>query len=196
VLEGAIGADARGISKNGQFVCGFSRFGNGSQWFAFVHNNGRGQNLGTLPISGHDRSIAYAVNDDGIAVGRSAFPNESGVAFVWRNGVMKALNDLVPPGHNLNIDLVKSINNAGQIAGSAHVLSPQGGVTPEQVAIRLTPIPSPPGDCDCNGVVNIDDLLAVINQWGPAIPTTTADFDNNGTVGVEDLMEVIRLWTR
>jgi hypothetical protein len=43
-------------------------------------------------------------------------------------------------------------------------------------------------------VVNIDDLLRTINQWGPAIPTTTADFNNDGLVNVADILTVIEEW--
>jgi hypothetical protein len=118
------------------------------------------------------------------------------LTFVWRNGKTVALIDLIPTNVEVIINDIPSINNEGQIVCRAQLIKPTGIPSGDRVALRLTPVVSPPGDCDCNGVVNIDDLLAVINQWGPAIPTTTADFDNNGTVGLEDLMEVIRLWTR
>jgi probable HAF family extracellular repeat protein len=190
VLDGAIGADARGISRNGKLVCGFSRFGTGTQWSAFVHREGGGEKLGVLPIPGHDRSIAYAVNDNGIVVGLSSNSNLVGKAFVWRNGVMKALNDMIPPGLNLNIDRAAGINNAGQIAASGRLLDGSN----DQVAVRLTPFQPPPGDCDCNGHVGIHDLLNAINQWGPAIPTTTADFDNSGVVDIHDILAVIANW--
>jgi probable HAF family extracellular repeat protein len=195
ILKGALGPTPRAICSNGLSVCGDCIFTYPDpeilyQRRAFIWRDGVAEDLGILP--GYHNSIAYGVNDSQTVVGGCTTVFGGGPAFVWRNGVMKVLNDLIPPGHQLNIDLVKSINNAGQIAGSARKTDGSN----DQVAVRLTPIPSPPGDCDCNGVVNIDDLLAVINQWGPAIPTTTADFDNNGTVGLEDLMEVVRLWTR
>jgi probable HAF family extracellular repeat protein len=194
VVEGSLGAEARGISSNGRIVTGRVIFPDSNpqvvyQKRAFIWHDGRAENLGVLS-AGHTESIAYAVNDEKVVIGISTNHNGVGPAFVWRNGVMKALNDLIPPGHQLNIDLVKSINNAGQVAGSARLTDGSN----DQVAVRLTPIAPPPGDCDCNGVVNIDDLLRTINQWGPAIPTTTADFNNDGLVNVADILTVIEEW--
>jgi probable HAF family extracellular repeat protein len=186
-------AQARGISSNGRNVCGLAGFFKlAPTRFAFFWSNGRAQNLGILPVPGHDRSIAYAVNNSGVVVGHSSDSNLAGMAFVWRNGVMQALQDLIPPELNLDNLFVWSINNAGQIAGQATRPSSIG--FDETVAVRLTPIIPPAGDCDCNGVVNIDDLLRAINQWGPAIPTTSADFNNDGLVNVADILTVIEEW--
>jgi hypothetical protein len=42
-----------------------------------------------------------------------------------------------------------------------------GAATPMMFALGpIEPLPQP-GDVDGDGVVNIDDLLAVINGWGP-----------------------------
>ena len=53
------------------------------------------------------------------------------------------------------------------------------------------------GDVNDNGVVNIDDLLAVINSWGPC-PGCPADltpqYCSNGTVNIDDLLVVINNW--
>jgi probable HAF family extracellular repeat protein len=195
VLKDGIGADARGISSNGEVVCGFSVFSTPAPTrYAFVWHNGHSENLGVLAGYDHDRSIAYAVNNDAVVVGQSTNDDLVGKTFVWRNGVMTALNDLIPPGLNIDIRGIPTINNAGQIACNARVLDDKGSSTGDQVAVRLTPIQPPPGDCDCNGVVNIDDLLRTINQWGPAIPTTSADFNNDGLVNVADILTVIQEW--
>jgi hypothetical protein len=45
------------------------------------------------------------------------------------------------------------------------------------------------GDC----VANVDDLLAVINAWGPCAGCA-ADVTGNGIVDVDDLLEVINNW--
>jgi len=60
-----------------------------------------------------------------------------------------------------------------------------------------------PGDVNNSGIVNVDDLLAVINGWGPCPPPApgncTADIApapaGNGTVNVDDLLLVINNWT-
>jgi hypothetical protein len=57
------------------------------------------------------------------------------------------------------------------------------------------------GDIICDGTVNVDDLLAVINNWGacdkPCPPACTADIaplGGNCTVDVDDLLMVINNW--
>jgi len=64
----------------------------------------------------------------------------------------------------------------------------------------LTPIPVPcPADIIGNGVVNVDDLLAVINGWGACndprnCPADIAPPRGNDTVNVDDLLAVINGW--
>ena len=53
-------------------------------------------------------------------------------------------------------------------------------------------------DLNGDGVVDVNDLLGVILQWGPcpAPPDScTADFDRSGVVDVGDLIAVIVLWS-
>jgi hypothetical protein len=56
--------------------------------------------------------------------------------------------------------------------------------------------PALPGDVDHNGVVNIDDLLAVISGWGPCPPPNLceSDVDGNGSTNIDDLLLVISNW--
>jgi hypothetical protein len=52
---------------------------------------------------------------------------------------------------------------------------------------------APPGPGPGNGVVNIDDLLLVISNWGQG-PGNPADVNGNGTVNIDDLLAVISAW--
>lgn len=58
-------------------------------------------------------------------------------------------------------------------------------------------IATKPGDLNADGVVNVDDLLTVINGWGPC-PAPPAlcpgDANHDGTVNVDDLLMVINNW--
>jgi hypothetical protein len=83
-----------------------------------------------------------------------------------------------------------AINNARQIG--AWGTNPTSG---EAGSLLLTPVPRP-GDVDGDGVVGVDDLLAVITAWGPCAPAAPcpADVDHDGTVGVDDLLEVLLHW--
>ena len=47
-------------------------------------------------------------------------------------------------------------------------------------------------DIDGNGVVNVDDLVAVILAWGT--DDASADVDGNGIVDVDDMVTVILAW--
>jgi hypothetical protein len=53
------------------------------------------------------------------------------------------------------------------------------------------------GDTNGDGMVNIDDLLAVIAAWGPCLPPPTAcagDVNGDGTVNIDDLLFTIQNW--
>jgi hypothetical protein len=56
--------------------------------------------------------------------------------------------------------------------------------------------PRIPGDVNYDGLVDIDDLLALIGAWGPSVPGgVPADFDNNHIVNIDDLLTLIAHWT-
>jgi hypothetical protein len=62
---------------------------------------------------------------------------------------------------------------------------------------RLQPNDGPPADINGDGVVDVDDLTAVILAWGPCpVPPAPcpADIDGSGTVDVDDLVQVILGW--
>ena len=48
-------------------------------------------------------------------------------------------------------------------------------------------------DIDGSGVVGVDDLLALIGDWGSCAGCAT-DLNSDGTVGVDDLLELIGSW--
>jgi len=60
-------------------------------------------------------SIAYAINDRNVIVGRSAYPSSTGHAVIWKNGAISDLNELValPPG--VVLGQATDINGQGQI---------------------------------------------------------------------------------
>ena len=50
-----------------------------------------------------------------------------------------------------------------------------------------------PGDVTGDGVVDVQDLLAVLTAWGPC-PGCAEDIDGDGSVGVSDLLVVLAEW--
>jgi hypothetical protein len=71
---------------------------------------------------------------------------------------------------------------------------------PAQPFIATFPSPQVPGDVTANGVVDVDDLLAVINAWGKCAnpdecPADIAPTSGNDVVDVDDLLFVINNWS-
>jgi probable HAF family extracellular repeat protein len=86
---------------------------------------------------------AYAldVNDDGVVVGlmRTGGGVAGFSAWIYADGVVTNLNNLIPAGSGLHLERANGINNAGQIVGIAHdaqgrhhafLLTPVGAGTP------------------------------------------------------------------
>ena len=189
-----VSSEARAISNNG-LVCGVYAYpnpnGGASIRRAFLWTEGVVTELGILP--GYLRSLAMDVNNDSTVVGFCSI-NLPTHAFIWRNGAMNDLNDFIPPELELELNQAVAINDNGQIACSG--LDETGSF----VAVLLTPIPSPIGDSNCDGNVDVDDLLKVINSWGNQTPKSSsamppADFSHNHIVDVDDLLIVINNWT-
>jgi len=78
-----------------------------------------------------DWSIAYGINDAGVVVGASQW------AFVWDEGAMWDLNDLLIDAPGWRLECAYDINTQGQIVGTGR--NPQN----LQRGFLLTPIPEP-----------------------------------------------------
>jgi uncharacterized membrane protein len=153
--------------------------------------DGKFIDLGLLP--GADVSRALDINDAREIVGNCEGPGlAADVGFLWRDGEMMKLNDLLPDGMFTRA-FGNAINNTGQIAGSA-LLPPNS----DRVAIRLTPaLPLTPGDTNCSASVDVDDLVNVILDWNPPGPVggNPTDVNRDNRIDIEDLIEVIRRWS-
>jgi probable HAF family extracellular repeat protein len=152
-------------------------------------------NLGTLP--GFERGAAFDINDVGQIVGRAwRVGGNSNIesSFIWQNGVMTDLNDLLPPNTGVEIAWATAINNQGQITGLAEAGDGSGDV----FAVLLTPIEPPVGDLDADCTVGIIDFLTLLALWGPCPapcpPSCTADLDGDCTVGIVDFLLLLANW--
>ncbi len=156
----------------------------------FLWDKGRWTDLGMLP--GYDSMALKGLNDAGDIVGWSRAiesSNEPDVGFVWRDGVMKNLNNLIAPAAELEISRAEGINESGQITGQA--TSPDG-----LVAFVLTPIEPRLGDLDGDCQVGVADLLILLGNWGSCdkCAACPADLDNNCVVNVKDLLTLLGNW--
>ncbi|BAY27000.1 hypothetical protein NIES2100_68200 [Calothrix sp. NIES-2100] len=123
---GGNGSSAYSINNLGQVV-GYSDVENGFPRNAFLWQDGVMKSLGTL---GGDDSYAYDINNLGQIVGTaqtgefreypylpSNLPEEIAHGFLWENGVMTDLNNLIPTTTSWEIISPWAINDLGQIAG-------------------------------------------------------------------------------
>jgi probable HAF family extracellular repeat protein len=195
-IPGGTSSVGLGVNEIGE-VCGYGVLplpdGKGETAHAFYWSNGTMIDLGVLP--GQVISRALSINDNSDIVGYCEHTDgeTQPKAFIWRDGLMTALNDLIPAELELDIHYARGINNNGQIVGTA--LDKENRWS----AVILTPIPSPIGDFNCDATVNVDDLLGVINNWAKTPPQGSkwlppGDFDHDGLVELDDLMIVIDNW--
>jgi len=187
-IPGGFGSMAKVINNTGQVA------GDGEipadpsyDWHGFFYSDGVMIDIGTLPTFRESR--VFDMNDDGTIVGVCEESSEEprSTAFVWRNGTMWNLNDLIPPGSGFYLSSGRAINSAGQI-----VVRTFGAE-----AVLLTPVPWKPGDIDCNDKVNVHDLLTLLGSWGPCPPPPDdcdADLDGDGEVNAFDLLILLRNW--
>lgn len=76
------------------------------------------------PLPGDAFSLAYGINDQGQVVGQSIDASGNSRAFIWQNGQISDLNEMVPPGSPYLV-FAGDINNRGEITGGA--LDPNSG---------------------------------------------------------------------
>lgn len=76
------------------------------------------------PLPGDAFSLAYGINDRGQVVGQSIDANGNSRAFIWQNGQISDLNEMVPPGSPYLV-FAGDINNRGEVTGGA--LDPNTG---------------------------------------------------------------------
>lgn len=103
--------DATGINNNGQIV-GASSLDETDYRHAFLYQDGRMIDLGTL---GGRESYAFAINEKGYVVGGSDTASGLRRGFIYRNGLLQDLNDLIDPLSDWTIIGASDINEEGSI---------------------------------------------------------------------------------
>ena len=142
---------------------------------AFLWSGGKMIDLGTLP--GSPECFAKDINDVGQIVGFCWSFGQNAKPFLWQDGVMTNLNDLIPPELDITVSIAQAINNAGQITAD------ESGTSD---TVLLTPIAPPIGDINIDCTVDVDDLIILLSDW--AQTDSLADLNGDGVVNVLDLI--------
>jgi probable HAF family extracellular repeat protein len=127
------------INNNGD-IAGF--FGtdptdlDGNYLRGFVWSQKEGiREIAPLPLTGHISSQANGINERGQVVGFSCTLDSDCRAFLWENGDLKNLNDLVTPGFTGVLLFAQDINDQGEITGRA--FDPATGLRRAFVAVPI-----------------------------------------------------------
>ena len=129
------------------------------------------------------------INDRGQIVGwvRRFDPPED-QPFLGQKGVMIDLEAAIVPGTTVtDVTRALAINESGQIVLWGTSLAHSGSA----LTILLTPI-ARDGDVDGDCIVNADDVMFLIEDWGQA--RSPADLDGDGIVGIRDRLTVRANW--
>ncbi len=192
--------DAVGVSPDGAQAVGLGAFGGTATGVSWDTTTNAATSMGTLCCS---QNVVYDVNNDGIGVGYVGISFEVFRAVLFWKGQAYDLNERivnVPEiGDSLFLHVATGITGDGRIVGKFGGFASGEPLSPGRIFI-LTPVPDPtvPGDTNGDGMVNIEDLLAVLGAWGPcgAPPAPCpADVDDDGVVGVGDLLLVLGNWS-
>jgi len=163
VLPGDEDSGAAAINNYGQIVGSSGRTDPEtyeSTYRSFLYENGT---MTALPVPSWE-SYAGDINDSGVVVGTMRAPGGVGNyrAYIYADGVVTNLNNLIPSGSGLDLIYATGINNAGQIVGVAY------DSRMYYHAYLLTPVePGTP-------VVNIGDTSMTEGQTGTRIASFTA----------------------
>lgn len=140
VLPGETDSSAADINATGQ-VCGLSAHTLTTYPFptyrtACLWDKGDIIAIGKLP--GFDKnSSASSINDQGVVVGYSSDYGNDSHAFIWQNGTLTNLNDLIDPTAGWELETASDINERGQIVGT-------GSHNGETRAFLLDPVSTDP----------------------------------------------------
>jgi probable HAF family extracellular repeat protein len=141
--------------------------------------------LGAPEESWH--SFAVAINNLGQIVGNARDPDVPGSPgdhpWIWEDGEMTLLEDLLPPDSGWVLWQVRDINDNGRITGS--------DLDGHDLGFVLIPLVD--GDLDYDGDVDLADLAQLLSNYGTTGGATYADgdLDEDGDVDLADLAALL-----
>lgn len=82
-------------------------------------------------------------------------------------------------------------DQVGEHPGKVHASTAEGTLGMNTYSEAFAAVPIAPGDVNADGTVNVNDILTLINGWGPCGDACFDDLDANGTIDVDDLLSVL-----
>lgn len=126
-----------------------------------------------------------------------------GQTYEWRRYGVILVNGATPQGATINGATTNTLtiaNAQSGVVGSFDVIITNdcGSITSDQVMLTLNECPPCPADVGpfghSDGIVNIDDLLTIINNWGVSGNGEPGDVNGDGIVNIDDLLAMVNEW--
>jgi probable HAF family extracellular repeat protein len=193
---GSFSSMGLGVSADGSVIVGQGNSASGPEAFRWTSEGGM-VGLGDLPGGGFF-SKANGVSADGSVVVGDAYAADGPQAFIWdaTNGIRK-LRDVL--ANDLGLDLTGwTLHQAwGVSADGLTVVGAGNSPSGTEAWIATLGSGQDPADIDGDGMVGINDFLALLASWGPC-PTPPdpcpADIDGDGEVGINDFLVLLASW--
>lgn len=179
---GGASAQALGINGAGDVVGVADTAAGRPHAFLYHIDSGAVTERLDLGFLGGESSAAYDVNDSRQVVGASF-----GHAFLWENGAMHDLNDLVADLDGWDLQSAEAINASGVIVG--HGLHAPWG----RRAFMLVPDTGCPADLNGDGILDLADISAFIIAFTGHDPV--ADLTGDGILDLDDISAFIVSFT-
>ena len=131
--------------------------------------------------------------------GRHRVENAASVLLMTVSAAFDEAGDIEgEPLPSIPLEMPTVIPPGDETAGVLLDLTPSAASAVLGIDSELTAVHEPDtvlGDVNGDGLVNTDDLLAVLAAWGPCDPPCSEDINGDGDVGVDDLLILIGNWS-